>query len=129
MKKIFQTLSSEAVKYFNEKRNLRNLNDLKDLVNDLKNENNENNDNNSLRSLAETPYVSGNPFINSILQDFDRISYEYYLFLHYLKTKYDLEKLTEGRVFLGLLTKNYSIENLKMYQKKTKKKYLKFIQK
>ena len=117
--KNIPNLSSEAVKYFNEKRNLRNLNDLKDLVNDLKNENNENNDNNSLRSLAETPYVSGNPFINSILQDFDRISYEYYLLLHYLKTKYDLEKLTKGDLF-RYLTKNYTIVNLKNLKKKEK---------
>ena len=73
------TLSSEAVNNLSEKRkNLtiefpninisfqerQNLSDFKNVVNDLKIENNVNE---LLRGLIETPYVSGNHFINSIL--------------------------------------------------------------
>ncbi len=72
---MIPTLSNEKVKYFSQNRHLRNLNDLKNLVNDLKNENN---NNEFLRGLIETPYINGNHFINSVLQDFDRISYEFY---------------------------------------------------
>ena len=116
--KSIQTLSNEAVKYFSQNRNLRNLNDLKNLVDDLKNENN---NNELLRGLVETPYINGNPFINSVLQDFDRISYEFYLLIRYLHEKVNLKSLTKNKVFSGLLSKKYSIDNVKVSEKNKEK--------
>ena len=74
--KEVSTLTTEAQQYFGAKRNLRNLE-----INNIE-------DDELLRDLSQISLVSGNPLVSGILQDFDKMSYEYYLFVNYLSRKY-----------------------------------------
>ena len=94
------TLTTEAQQYFGAKRNLRNLE-----INNIE-------DDELLRDLSQISLASGNPLVSGILQDFDKMSYEYYLFVNYLSRKYTTNCL--------LQTKTYEIPNDLSSKDKTK---------
>ena len=98
--KEVSTLTTEAQQYFGAKRNLRNLD-----INNIE-------DDELLRDLSQISLASGNPLVSGILQDFDKMSYEYYLFVNYLSRKYTTNCL--------LQTKTYEIPNDLSSKDKTK---------
>ena len=98
--KEVSTLTTEAQQYFGAKRNLRNLE-----INNIE-------DDELLRDLSQISLASGNPLVSGILQDFDKMSYEYYLFVNYLSRKYTTNCL--------LQTKTYEIPNDLSSEDKTK---------
>ena len=98
--KEVSTLTTEAQQYFGAKRNLRNLE-----INNIE-------DDELLRDLSQISLASGNPLVSGILQDFDKMSYEYYLFVNYLSRKYTTNCL--------LQTKTYEIPNDLSSKDKTK---------
>ena len=103
--KDIPTLSNKAVKYFESKNE-----NLTEILKDLEEKKNENE---LLRNLTQNNFVSGNPYIDSVLQDFDRISYEFYLLINYFS--YLTEKITNelsGKVFFdGIEMRKIDNEN------------------
>ena len=101
------SLTKDAQKYFNSKRNLRNLEDINDIED-------ENIDKDLLRGLSQNSSVSGNNFTTGIIQDFDKMSYEYYLFIYNLSLNSDRNSIKQllpnlyNTIFSGFLSKNYS---------------------
>ena len=85
--KEVSTLTTEAQQYFGAKRNLRNLE-----INNIE-------DDELLRDLSQISLASGNPLVSGILQDFDRMSYEYYLFVNYLSRKYSIKSLLRTETY------------------------------
>ena len=80
-------LTTEAQEYFGAKRNLRNLE-----INNIE-------DDELLRDLSQISLASGNPLVSGILQDFDKMSYEYYLFVNYLSRKYSIKSLLRTETY------------------------------
>ena len=94
--KDIPTLSSNAVKFFESKNeNLIEIQkELEVQINNII----------YFRNLTQNNFVSGNPYIDSVLQDFDRISYEFYLLINYfnnLKIKITQE-LSGEAIFEGI---------------------------
>ena len=85
--KEVSTLTTEAQQYFGAKRNLRNLE-----INNIE-------DDELLRDLSQISLASGNPLVSGILQDFDKMSYEYYLFVNYLSRKYSIKSLLRTETY------------------------------
>ena len=122
--KIISSIVSQAEKYFGGNRNLRNL---QKEINE-----NKNIDKELLRGLTENTFVSGNPIINSILQDFDKMSYGYYLFVYNLSKNPNRNSINNLRtnlnqtIFSGLLTKNYRMgKNLRVLSDENKEQITK----
>ena len=96
--KDIPTLSTDAVNFFEKKHTI--INQVQEF---LQKQINEFIYLNKTRNLSEINFVSGNPYIDSVLQDFDRIRYDciYLLYTLIIQNK-QLKSNCRGKIFLSV---------------------------